>query len=127
MGLHVVHLELQLLFVRPVVIAVAHGDILALRPRIIKIALHIILALRILVLCLIIRLDQIRILLFIVPDDRLGTVCRSVVIDQDLKGKIRFLHQEAVQSSGDIGLVVEGDTAYADQGCSHRSLPLRLP
>ena len=114
MCLHEVDLALEFRLIRPIVIALTHRNIFSSRSREIKRSTDVRESLRVLIFCLKNRENPVRIALCILPNDLSCAICRSVIVNQKLPLKIRFLFDKSIQSIPNIRLLIVGDTADAD-------------
>ena len=119
MALQKVHLALELGHIRPAVVPLAEGGILA--PGVGEEDLVVdVPALGVQVLLEVKAAYLVGVLRFVLPDDGGGAVGGDVVADQDLIGKIRLLAHHAVQGLADIVLVIVGGAEHRDHdGCFH--------
>lgn len=118
MQLHEVHLTLQLVWVGPVVVALAIGYVFATCALVVELNVHTAtVALLEFVLRLVEGEHDVRVPLFIFPQYGLRLVGGSVVVNQDFKREGGLLHQESIKALTDKLLVVEGETTDADERC----------
>lgn len=105
MSFHKIELDLQLVRVAPEIIAFANRDVFAPSPG--KIVNKIYpYTLGILILRLVDRSDDLRILRFVLADDVGGIVGRGVIVNQDLKREFRLLHDKSFQTIANIRTVI---------------------
>ena len=91
MGLHKIHLLLQLILISPIVISLAHSNIAASGSGEIKGSADIGQPFGILIFRLKNRKNPFRKTLRILPDNLSSSVSRGVIMDQNFIRKIRFL------------------------------------
>jgi len=110
-SLHDIDLELEFMGVGPVVVTFTESDIFGIRVhRGIHDTCEGAVTFAVLVLGLINGLDDVGVPLDILADDGGGTVGRSIVMDNGLKGESRLLHHEAIQALPQVWLMIINQT-----------------
>ncbi len=114
MGLHVVHLPLQLAGIAPVVIAVQHRHIFARCPGDVKQSRNIHLPLTVLVLGPENGTDDVRVAAVVRLNHFLRTVNGGIIVNQNLQPEIPLLSKDTVEAFRNIRPVIVGHHTDAD-------------